>query len=140
MWEVNLISYIYVLSLMGQSVNLLWKIAVVFSTIFLVDTKIIFRYDFEAPLKRICQTLTPEFFQHQHFFSKLVFHNIKVCSQYNFLNQVPCVCSKNNGEGHVKKSSSAVAGLLVKFLCCHQTGARDSYQWVSYKKRWKIPT
>ena len=27
-WEVNLISYIYVLSLMGESVNLVWKIAV----------------------------------------------------------------------------------------------------------------
>ena len=54
MWEVNLISYMFVLSLMDRTVNLVWKIAVwkkMFSAIFVVDTKIIFCYDFVAPLK-----------------------------------------------------------------------------------------
>ena len=53
--EVNLISYMYVFSLMFQDVNLARKIAVkmlvVFSPIFVADTKIIFQYDFVAPLK-----------------------------------------------------------------------------------------
>ena len=34
---------------MGQDVNLTWKM-VVFPPIFVTDTKIIFRYDFVAPL------------------------------------------------------------------------------------------
>ena len=44
----------FVLSLMDRTVNLVWKIAVwkkMFSAIFVVDTKIIFCYDFVAPLK-----------------------------------------------------------------------------------------
>ena len=45
----------YVFSMMGQCVNLIWKVAVyktlvVVLAIFVVDTKLIFRYDFVAPL------------------------------------------------------------------------------------------
>ena len=33
-----------------------------------------------------------------------------------FLKTISCVCSENNGEGHVKKSLLAIADLLVRFL------------------------
>ena len=36
----------------------------------------------------------------------------KMCYKQDML----CVCSKNNGEGHVEKSFLATAGLLVRFL------------------------
>ena len=53
--EVNLTSYIQLYSLMFQDVNLTrkqqFKMLVAFSPIFVGDTKIIFRYDFVAPLK-----------------------------------------------------------------------------------------
>ena len=29
---------------------------------------------------------------------------------------ISCVCSKNNGEGHVEKGLLAIVGLLVRFL------------------------
>ena len=37
-----------------------------------------------------------------------------------------CVCSKNNGEGHVEKSFLAIAGLLVRFLTLPLGSGRDS--------------
>ena len=43
------------------------------------------------------------------------------------------VCSKNNGGYHVKKSFLAITGLLFMFLTLPSV-ARDSYEWVSYKK------
>ena len=39
------------------------------------------------------------------FKTKLVSHNIKVCSYYNFLNHI-YVYSESNGGGHVKQSVS----------------------------------
>ena len=61
-------------------------------------------------LKWLCQTLTPDYFQHLNtcLFSKLVSHNIKVRSHLQ-------VC-------------------YLGFSRCRQTVARDSYKWVSYKK------
>ena len=47
----NLISYMLVFNLMGQDVNLARLVE--FPPIFAVDTKIIFRYDFVAPLTKI---------------------------------------------------------------------------------------
>ena len=53
LWEVNLFSYIQIVSLMCLSVNLSWNIAdkmlVVFLRIFVADTKMIFGYNFLAP-------------------------------------------------------------------------------------------
>ena len=48
--------FLYFDSLICQSVKQQFKMLVVFSLIFVVDTKIIFRYNFVAPL--ICQCLT----------------------------------------------------------------------------------
>ena len=49
--KANLISYMLVFNLMGQDVNLARLVE--FPPIFAVDTKIIFRYDFVAPLTKI---------------------------------------------------------------------------------------
>ena len=49
------------------------------------------------------------------FKTKLVSFNIKVCLHYN-LKTISWVCSKNNGDGHLKKRFLAISGLLVRFF------------------------
>ena len=53
--------------------------------------------------------------EHLSFFkTKQVSNNTKVCYTTIF-KTISCVCSKNNGEGHVEKSFISIAGLLVRF-------------------------
>ena len=47
---------------------------------------------------------------------------------------ISCVCSKNNGKGHVKKFlSNCRSASQVSYVVVRQS--RDSYKWVSYKRR-----
>ena len=47
--------------------------------------------------------------------------------------------SKINGEGHARgEISQQFQVCQLDFLCCYLAVARDSYKWVSYKKRWRI--
>ena len=75
-------------------------------------------------LKWLCQTSTPEYFQHLNgLFSKLVLHNIKVLSHCNFLKLfLAGLCSKNNGESHVKKMflSNCWPAIQISYVAVRQ--------------------
>ena len=53
--------------------------------------------------------------KHLSFF-KTSFSKYKGSFTLQLFKTLSGVCSKNNGEGHVKKSFLAIAGLLFKFL------------------------
>ena len=72
-------------------------------------------------LKWLCQTLTPEHFQHLNtcLFSKLVSHSTKVCSHCNFLKPFLVYVVKIM-EGHVKKVSNFRCAIQVSYVAVRQ--------------------